>query len=340
MQNVLKRPPTSEEANALAFWSAKQLSLYSYGPPAGIAAGCYRAYMTMSTFQFPFFKPNPETFTPTVFPPGMPLLGGRAAIIAWHTMRFAAYGVVGNFVSQVLFGSYSVSVATVGEMGDPRLKNYIEAVRKISKERFGGPNGAGGVQNQHGGPPGQQLPGGTQRNWPPTRPAPYDDASPTAGKYGDVEEAANYSYGDAPAPDSGNSYQNTTGASQPQMPPQPRRQWPARPPVPSPTAQSQSPNDNSQPFDFFDEDSPTGGRGSIDTPPLQQQQRTRPSISPSGESSWAKIRAGALNQAPGSTTASTIGDGSGRESQQEFDARVERERRGEDFGGGGDQKRW
>ncbi|RFU27576.1 hypothetical protein B7463_g8747, partial [Scytalidium lignicola] len=335
MQNVLKRPPTHDEANALAYWSAKQLSLYSYGPPAGISAGCYRAYNTMSTFQFPFFKPNPETFTPTVFPPVMPFLSGRAAVIAWHALRFATYGFVGNFVSQILFGSYSVSVATVGEMGDPRLKNYLEIVRKISRERLSG------VAGQPGGP-GQQQQQQQQRLPQNQRQTPVDDASPTAGTYGD--EGTSYSYGDVPAPDSGDAYQNSSlqSQSESQLPPQPRRQFPTRPSVPStpyPTATSSSPSDKSQPFDFFDDASPTGGQGSVDTPSFQQQQQTKAMASPSGESTWARIRAGALSSSPGSPpTPPQSSDGS--ESQREFDAKLERERRGGDFDSSSGQKRW
>ncbi|KAH8808492.1 hypothetical protein F5884DRAFT_373044 [Xylogone sp. PMI_703] len=338
MQHVLKRPPTHDEANALAYWSAKQLSLYSYGPPVGIAGGCYRAYATMSTFQFPFFKPNPETFTPTVFPPVMPFLGGRAAVIAWHVLRFFTYGVTGNFISQVLFGSYSVSVATVGEMGDPRLKNYLEAVRRMSRERMG-------AAVPHAGGPGSPGPLGQPQQpqrLPQSQKRPMvDDASPTAGSYGDED----FSYGDAPSPDSGDRYQSSNPQQKPVQQPQsrsglsiPQRTRPSTVPTsPSPSA---SLPDSSQPFDFFDEASPTGGQGSVDTPSFQQQQqRAKITTSPSGESSWAKIRAGALSSSPGSTPrpSQTV---EGGESQQEFDAKLEKKRRDGDFNGGSEQKRW
>jgi len=350
---ALKRPVNQDEANALAYWTAKQISIFSYGAPLGIAAGWWRAYSTTSTFGFPFWKPNLETFNAEVWPPRIGLLRGNRAIAAWHATRMLAYGVVGNYVGQILFGSYSMSVSTVGELSDPRLKDYMDAIRQQAQQRRGTlPNPSRGPAVAHG---------------PQQRDRRHDtteDASPTGGLYGDD--------GDDSA-----GFENDTegGIAEENLSVQGRGiRWPqANQTQPLSAGQTGPSVTQDRSFDPFDDASPTGEQGvTADT-------------TPSDGSAWERIRRGAISgsggkpasnwpsarspQAPGQgSTGSwkkqsdaaqredrerTTGDSfafskadeeqnSAREkAQKEFDARVERERRGGDFSSsGGDQRRW
>jgi len=58
MAAVLQRPPTADEADAVGYWTAKQLALTSYGVPLGLAGGAWRTYSTRASFRFPFYKPD------------------------------------------------------------------------------------------------------------------------------------------------------------------------------------------------------------------------------------------------------------------------------------------
>ncbi|TVY38262.1 hypothetical protein LOCC1_G007671 [Lachnellula occidentalis] len=321
MANVLHRQPDNEEVTAIAFWTSKQVSILSYGPVVGIAGGCLRAWQTADTFRFPFFQANLETFQKDVFPHArMPWVRGNRAIQAWHLLRTFSYGAFGNFFSSMFFGSYSVSVAAVGEASDKRLKAYVEAVRKIGQQRNG----------KLPGPPGQ----GQQGPPVPVAAQGQDDASPTGGMYMGAEPEV--------------------PQEEPQWKPSPQ----SRPPV-----QAQVPEPEGQPFDAFSEDTSTAAQQSA-APATQASQ-------PRG-SAWERLRRGQMSGGQGGgwdtvrktqgpeqsewskqqaqsqrdqKQGSTFGESysisktdeersyAKEQAQREFDAQVERERRGEDFAG-------
>ncbi|EPE28927.1 hypothetical protein GLAREA_00085 [Glarea lozoyensis ATCC 20868] len=290
---VLQRHLTQEEMTAMVYWTSKQVKIMSYAPIIGIGGGLYRAYSTASTFRFPMYQPDQATFNREVFPhTRAPWVVGYRAVLSWHLARGFWYAAAGNFLAKMVIGSYALSVATVGEMQDPRLKDFISQVRQRQQQRRGGlemPQG----QN---GRPGQPAP------MPAPQKQDYDDASPTGGIY--TEE----------------DFQQ----SKPAVPVVPSRPAPAE-------AEAKS-------FDFFDDASPTGGQGiSADTRAAPQ----------STGSAWDRLRRGqAPSQAPSQASSSQETQGSGRrdgqlDAQAEFDARIERERRGGDFSSnGGDIKRW
>ena len=60
----------------------------------------------------------------------------------WTLARVFAYTLVGNTLGLTFFGFYATSVGSVGRMTDPRLKDFIEAVKKRQKEGLGLPNQA------------------------------------------------------------------------------------------------------------------------------------------------------------------------------------------------------
>jgi hypothetical protein len=325
---ALGRPLTQDEATAFAYWTAKQISIFSYGAPVGISWGSWRCYSTATTMRFPFWQPNLEKFQSDVFPPRLGILKGVRAVTAWHALRFVAYGACGNWFGQLFFGSYSMTVASVGELSDKRLKPFSDAIKSQAEKKRGSLQGI-----PKPGPMGQQQTGNNQQ----------DDASPSGGMF--MEETMGNN-------DGGNA-SGTTNQSRP---------WPAK------TAPPQMPTQETpdQPFDAWDDASPAGGQGvPADT--------SQPRPSRSSGSAWDRLRRGEKPPPPGSRQqsglrpfsntqneaqreqrqGSTLDDSytfskseeersyAKDEAQKEFDARVERERRGGDFSSGnGDQKRW
>lgn len=322
---VLERKLTTDELNAWAFWTAKQLSIMSYSPAVGVSAGVWRAYNTADTFRFPFYQVNLETFQKEVFPHArVAMLRGGRAVYAWHALRTFWYAVAGNVFASMFFASYSMSVTTMGEMSDQRLKPFVDAVRKKAQTRNGSLPGLG--QGQQKGP----LLADSQRQ---------DDASPTGGMSG--------GYPDIPK-------------EEPRWSPQPQSR-------PAP-AQTRALEPQSQAFDIFDDASPTAA-----------QQGTVPDTQPPRGSAWERLRRGEkpalaaetrtsgwdnLRKSQGSDWSkqqgqtqreqgqgATLGEGHSfsksdeennyvkDEAQKEFDARIEKERRGGDFSAGSNN-RW
>jgi hypothetical protein len=129
----LGRPPTQEEVDSLAYWTAKQLSLISYGPPIGYAGGLWRAYATRKTFRFPFYTPKFEHKGLAWPSSTIKILSGSMAVKAWHGTRAAAYFMLGRYLGLVLATYYSLNVVGFGERLDPRLKEYVQAVDREVK---------------------------------------------------------------------------------------------------------------------------------------------------------------------------------------------------------------
>ncbi|TEY36875.1 hypothetical protein BOTCAL_0540g00030 [Botryotinia calthae] len=314
---ITKRPLRQEEIDALAFHTAKILRINSFAPVAGLSAGIYRAVQTAPTFRFPFYQPNLEVFNSSVFPHAkMPYIKGPPALIAWHAFRGLCYAYIGTTVSKLLFGGYAASVGAVGQMGDTRLKDIVKATsEEVARQQKNLPSPAGIPRPPM--KPGQGQPQPQTRNT-----QGYDDASPTGDPH-----------------------------------------WPQRQPVPAQTPAQEE----EKPFDLFDDASPTNGQG-MDTEP------TTPQSSRQTGSAWDRIRRGEKPTSNSTTTSSqpprsgwatvqtntskASSDGTSSadsfafskteeernlaqvEAQKEFDARVEKERRGGDFSSGGDQKRW
>ncbi|CAD6446509.1 771c346e-1cbe-47af-a5bb-7680f15ccb0e-CDS [Sclerotinia trifoliorum] len=331
---VTKRPLRQEEIDALAFHTAKIIRINSFAPVAGLSAGIYRATQTAATFRFPFYQPNLETFNSNVFPhPRMPYIRGFPAIIAWHTFRGLCYCYVGQTVSKILFGGYAASVGAVGQMGDKRLKDIVKATtEEVARTQKNLPSPAGIPRPRMKPGQGQSQSGNTQD---------HDDASPTGG--------ADW-YGDDGASGS------TQSTPQTFPPMKPQRQFPTQAPAQAPAQEEE------KPFDLFDDASPTSGQG------MNTNTSTSQSSKPTSGSAWDRVRRGekpasnintpsqsrksgwATNTPKTSEVASTDTFAFSKteeernlaqlEAQKEFDARVEKERRGGDFSSAGDQKRW
>lgn len=349
---ILQRPPSEDEVNAMAYWTAKNMSIASYGGPLGVAAGSWRAYSSAGTFRFPFYSPNLEQFNSLVYPiQRAAIFTGARAVLAWHATRFVAYAVMGSFFGRMFSTSYALSVSSVGEYTDPRLKEYIQALRKSSPI----------VQNRLPNQPKQTR---------TAEAAQHEDGSP---QWRDIKD---------PEPDEGRSDGSTISGTAPpnaKIRPQETRRMPSRAPMQEAVESYQMRKRIQDSDDGFDDASPTGGRGMEDTgagagsawdrvrqgsssqpagtrgsswPTQQGQQPTRPAQSAwqrGGDVSRHREHASQRKSEDEASSEDSFSFSktdeerqlAREEAQREFDARVERERSGGDFSSDSSgQKRW
>ncbi|KAK3626262.1 hypothetical protein LTR56_019933 [Elasticomyces elasticus] len=332
--NLMQRPVTQDEANALAFHFAKSIRMASYGAPIGIAVAQFLAYRGNSTYRFPLWTPIKEggRFQKDVFGP----LRGMSARVMWQASRLSAYTFVGTVLGQIFFGSYALSVSLAGRAMDPRLKDFNEALRNRQKSGLGTERGQR-VEDQSAGPKGNETYDmarqrrSVQEVGRRGKAVPAgDDASPTGGAFSDDFNDAD-EVGFMDEQEVRRKTDALIAASRNRS---------------SPTASGDTTsNVNSQ------------------TPRASREAQPQP---PSTGSSWDRLRQGAMSGQPGDASKGMAPSGSAgsrapaqasdtdamsdsfsfssdresakSEAQREFDARMERERAGKDFNEGG--KRW
>jgi hypothetical protein len=292
---ALGRVPTPTEADAQAYYRAKFLSRAAWAPLAVYGTAGYMVYRGRSTFRFPFYTPKPASFNPSFFPLlSSPFIKGQAAVWAWHALRFGAYAFVNHYVVGALVMSFAQTSYVVSILRDERLKQVREAMMK--------PRDRGRQQPERGAPA------------PPPPPPIADTTSP-------AEPTASYQ-----------AYGQTT---QPPQPPQRPPQWTQRAPEPQDTLDDDDPS-------LFDDASPVA-------PSQRQQPQRRPAGSPPspGEgSAWDRVRQrakaeeGTTWEPKQKTEPYTFASADQEkayakaQAQKEFDAMLERERRGMGDSGG------
>ncbi|KAL2150802.1 hypothetical protein VTH82DRAFT_7365 [Thermothelomyces myriococcoides] len=120
---------TPSEADALAYYRAKFCSRAAWAPPAVLLTAAIFTYRGRSTFRFPFYSPKPASFNPMFFPSASrPLISGPAAVRMWHLLRFAAYGFMSQLVVKNIIYSYAQTTTLVGALRDDRLKILRETI--------------------------------------------------------------------------------------------------------------------------------------------------------------------------------------------------------------------
>ncbi|MCJ1340834.1 hypothetical protein MMC09_006130 [Bachmanniomyces sp. S44760] len=318
---VLKRAPTRDEFDALTFLTLKAIHYQSYGPVLGIAAGLGRTYATREEMRFPLMKKGTLNIDPERFGWGsVTFLKGQQARMAWHCLRGSAYVSLAYTVSAMLMNGYAATVSAVGLQSDPRLKEFSEALVKMFK------NPKGEFPERGRQRPVGSAAGRGQRGSRINTPVATDDASPSSDDYTGASDDSFYaSTSDDQAPATGEE----------------RRRIPIRKAVTA--ARPVKVESESSSSDSFDDIGPAAGATSGDT-------------SRGGESAWDRIRREAQSgtgasssrpprrgRSPMQQQGTTVGDDFAFSSsdaerqyakdraQEEFDAQVERERRGGDF---------
>ena len=333
IMSSLQRPPNQDETNAIAYLAAKQMKIMSYGVSGGFVAGMWRAYDTRASWKYPFWKMGPN-FNPSsvTIPGGLEILRGGAARAFHQIARTSFYGSNGVILGFLMAIPYSASVFAVGIMQDPRLKNLVEANRGKFEERV--KKNVGRTEKSVEAT-NLTVSESRQNDFEDRDEIKDDDASPTGGQSLEGYKYTNYS---------GQPSNTYTKDSTPQAPAYSPRQ-------PSWSRTAQKPKrENDSPGSFFGDDdaSPTSSTDSQST-------------STTSGSAWDRVRQNASSSSRSNYGGERFRGQQGRESsgadnysfssaeeekqlakdeaQKDFDARLERERQGGDFGGGGGGRR-
>ena len=329
----------------MGYLTYKEVRTMGFGNMLGIAAGFYRAYTTRESWRLPFWKMS-ENFDPALvrLPSGVEILKGEAAKTFYRFIRMSAYVGVGGLLGTCLVLPYAAAVASAGFVRDPRLKDIVAVmIQQVKEERKARETGIKTTD-----PTGQGKTS-TSDLWKNHRTAigekqeSYDDASPTggAGASSDLDMSFSEPAGENPG---GRGFDNP----QTSITAQATRN---RRPFPTPSQNGPSSSDSSS--DFFDDQ---------DSNAANQSPSERTSTQSSG-SSWERLRRNASGQSSSrppnqrnrySAAKRQGGDGESfsysgedrdrqlakEEAQKDFDERMDRERRGEDFSGGRRSRGW
>ena len=131
---LLKRPPTQDEAEAMAYNICYSETSVFWGSALGLAFGLFLANRGRAVFRFPFMTPNREWFNPDKFGP----LQGQGARAAWHVARGVLYGTSGYGLGSVVASSYGAVHFATAARTDERLKDFNRAMDEYARARAGG----------------------------------------------------------------------------------------------------------------------------------------------------------------------------------------------------------
>ncbi|KAK3692832.1 hypothetical protein B0T22DRAFT_448293 [Podospora appendiculata] len=331
MAAVLNRPLEQSETNAIAQHAAERNRMLSREVvPVALPAMFFYNRGT-DTWRFPFKTPNPATFNPDVFPlQRFPLLVGESARNSWSLMRFGAYVLLSHtIVGTALRIALDVRMLK-NVQEDPALGAVKEAIADI-------------IRQQKRGPAGRLTRGPRPAVDERTRSAePKEDGS--SGFSRPDSDAASFGAQDEQAaPESPAAARSKW---QPQQ--QHQRQWRPQGTAPPPPAPSAAKDDD----DFlFDDASPTspsaqrpagspapsaGGSGGSAWERLRQRGKTDDDSGAQDEQTGAEQSWAERRRAQGSQNADAYSYSQAdqdkayakEQAQREFDAMLERERRG------------
>ncbi|KAL9613560.1 MAG: hypothetical protein Q9167_001893 [Letrouitia subvulpina] len=335
---VLGRPLLPKEIDSIIYHSNKGIVYASYGTPISFAIGCQRAWASRDTSKFPFVgevKQEGNVWDgQRIRVAGRDLLKGEVAKRFMLALRLSVYGGLWMVCGSVFFASYAGVTVAVGEMRDPTLKEFNTALnRKLTQAREANKNG-----NEIEGPGPRDA--GEFRKYMRRKNADQDDASPSA---------EGFAYGADEV--------NESGLSDSQIGSQRAKQQ-IESFKSSRTRRALDPgrqNPERQPISFsedLDDASPTGGRGGVGDENGSAWDRIRRRASnPSGEVQQRRPQQ-AREIRKEKQAGTTLGDSftfsseeeerqlAKDEAQKDFDARLERERHGGDFGGSPGGGRW
>ncbi|KAI4140114.1 MAG: hypothetical protein L6R39_005942 [Caloplaca ligustica] len=340
---LLGRTLSKPESEALLYHTYKSAAIASYGNPIAFGAGFWRAYNTRDTYRFPLVGSlktedgfwNGERIRLM----GRDIIQGSNARMGVHILRGTFYGFLSYTIGTLFVSSYCTTVAAVGELRDPRLRDLQQEKRTKKIEQMGDSGAARQLKEIMGQ---AQTNGVDLRKRPGDGIGAQDDATPSTGTEdygGDMERLGGT---------------NTGIMSDGQMRRQEKRQQapPRQSPTESRASTSRLEKVERQPTVFgddFDDASPTAQNSADDSQRgnawdrIRKQARKQASGTKSGGRGWDAIR---KEQQEGSTAGDSFTFSSADEerqlaqdeAQKEFDARVERERQGGNFNE--NKRRW
>ena len=346
--DLIQRPVTQEEADALASHIATSVRIGSWGTPLGLVLGGLQFARGLRRFRFPLYTPfkTGSRLSPDRFGP----LRGARARAAWHGARFVAYGFVGVSLARLGCASYAFSTYIANRARDPRLGDVVELSRQGLKERQrlrgeGVREGRRGVEEgERAALKGESVEMSRMRRRAEgeearKRQAGRDDMSPTGGAFEaeqGVQAESGFAQDDWSAPRDGMEGQSwqadgtsSDALARPQMSSTTPTSTPPKPPRQTSASTQQAPPTNKQSSSAWDRLRQNAMSGSQSTSASNSPtSNSPPSNSPTSDSdSFSFSQRDEEKQLANS------------EAQKEFDARVEKERDGRDFDDGSGSKR-
>jgi hypothetical protein len=136
MAGHMRRLPTPDEADALAYHRSTFCTTAAWAPPAVLLTTAFFVNRGRRTFRFPFYTPKPASFNPLYFPSASrPFLTGPSAVRLWHLMRFGAYGLLCQLLVKSIVISYATTISLTGMLRDDRLKAMRQTPRQNPRQR-------------------------------------------------------------------------------------------------------------------------------------------------------------------------------------------------------------
>ncbi|KAH6618012.1 hypothetical protein B0J18DRAFT_436231 [Chaetomium sp. MPI-SDFR-AT-0129] len=312
--SYMNRVLTPAEADALALYRSQRLVLGAYTLPLTFTAAAYFTYNKRREYRFPFFSAT--TLNPDVFPAQrLPVVRGVQAQLLWHALRFTAYTLTSYFVIQPIMASVATSSYLVKVLNDPKLEAVRESLTRAEKESHKLPSEEEGISPAGNDPIWPSQSSQDQQQQPPSESATRAPQAFSKDRYQGRQSSWSRSSGSPGSVETGNF---NSGAS-------------------SNGSQARSDDLGSDDSSIFDDASPVA--------PSHQKTAPTASRSPTTTtgSAWDRIRQQSgvkgsqedpsggqqtadqytyRNPDQGKTT-------SQEQAQKEFDAMLERERRGQ-----------
>ncbi|CAO1601185.1 hypothetical protein XANCAGTX0491_004849 [Xanthoria calcicola] len=334
---TMQRRLSQQEREAIVFHTYKSAKICSIGLPIAATVGAFRAFSTRDNYRYPLWgalkKEGGWWDGSRIRIMGQTVSEGSRARVLVHSYRSAGYVAAAMLFGGLLVNSYAGTVAAVGELRDPRLKDITNTIYAKNKQQRGDLEA---MKTQMKDPTGQGNASAGDL-WKRHRKdiGAVDDASPSAGADGYGREVERL----------GGS--NTGIMSDAQMRAQEKRQQAS--PGDSPTENRASTfrleRVEKQPSDFggtFDDASPAAdggadqGQGGNAWDQIRRQAQNPSSRAQQRAQRWNPVK---KEQQEGATTGDSFAFSSDDEQRQlardeaqnEFDARVERERQGGNF---------
>jgi len=132
------RVVTPAEADVIAQHRSKVNYQLPWAYPAALVTAGYLTHRGRSRMRFPFYTPHPGRFSPLAFPSAAaPFLTGLRAGFVWNALRFGAYYVVCKYSVVPLFQSVVLTKSIFDLATDPRLKDidHLIVAKKKAKAR-------------------------------------------------------------------------------------------------------------------------------------------------------------------------------------------------------------
>lgn len=148
LSQTVARPLSDQEFTALAYHTAKGVAISSYGPTLGFGAAAYRIWATRNEFWWPFYGAlKSDEVGKGVWDGERLRIGGKEVLKQLsadtkarmlHLLRGTSYLVLGLFIVPMALSSYGATVSTVGELRDRRMSAITRALRSQAEEEMKG----------------------------------------------------------------------------------------------------------------------------------------------------------------------------------------------------------